>query len=234
MQRGEVLSPAYYEAIEQGAAEQFDEVQKKVATERTKFFEQLGLLSGGAIVLSVSLLSTLFGKVVLHGVVILIAGWFALLVALLSCLYRTLQYQPYMMEVSIAHYLKMLATKKLALHESAKQGARVVSPIDEGGGVRTAEGLKQEADEVLSDIDWRKERAGKLLARVHFFEKIALHAFWLGILLLTVFAAVNVIKIVPLNTGPAAHLPSPQLGRFSDTAIFTLCKSFGDPISSAS
>jgi hypothetical protein len=182
---------AYLEAIEEGAAQQYDKVQKKIATERTKFFEQIALLSGGAIVLSVSLLSTLFGKADVYAIPILICGWLALLLCLFSSLYRTLKYQPYMLEISMAHYMDTLAAKKLALAESVRTGTRVVG---DSFLQRSEQQLKEEAAEAAADSKQRKERAEKYIKIVQRFEKIALSTFWLGALLLAVFAAYNVIR----------------------------------------
>lgn len=209
------FSPAYFEAFEEGAAAQFDEIQKKVASERTKFFEQVALLSGGAIVLSVSLLSTLFGKVVLHGIVELIVGWFALLLALLASFYRTLQYQPYMLESSVAHYTKTLASVKMARHLRAKQGDKVMSLPDEEGRSKqvSADELKQEAAELYADSKARKERSDRYIRNVQISEKIALTSFSIGVLLLTIFAGFNILKAAvqkPTTEGPPVTQASPK------------------------
>ncbi len=191
------FSPAYFEDLEAGAAEQFDEAQQKVAGERTKFFEQLALLSGGAIILSVSLLSTLFGKVVVYGSIVLIIGWFALLAALLSSLYRALQYQLYIIEASMAHYMKTLASKKIALHQRASQGAMVVAPPDEEGRPiqRSAEELKQAAAMLYRCSEQRGKNAARLFQKVQISEKIAVHSFWIGALALALFAGYNLLKV---------------------------------------
>jgi hypothetical protein len=173
------------------------------------------LLSGGAIVLSVSLLSTLFGKVVLHGIVELIVGWFALLLALLASFYRTLQYQPYMLESSVAHYTKTLASVKMARHLRAKQGDKVMSLPDEEGRSKqvSADELKQEAAELYADSKARKERSDRYIRNVQISEKIALTSFSIGVLLLTIFAGFNILKAAvqkPTTEGPPVTQASPK------------------------
>lgn len=57
----------FYQRNEAKAAEQVETTQWRVGEQRTKFFERLALLSAGAVVLSVSLLSNVFGKATIHG-----------------------------------------------------------------------------------------------------------------------------------------------------------------------
>jgi hypothetical protein len=208
--RDDALSPKHFEALEQGAAEQFDEVQKTVASERTKFFEQIALLSGGAIVLSVSLLSTLFGKAILFGTPMLIVGWCALLLTLLTSLFRTLAYLPYMLEVSMAHYQKTLAEKKLALVRAKEGGNCVVAPMEEDGKIRQVSvgELRQQASELFGESKRRKEAAEKMIGRVFALEKLALSCFCLGVFLLTVFAGYNLVK-APLAANSVSISTSP-------------------------
>src|SRR5450759_2914794 len=88
-------TPQWFASMEAGAAEQFDKVQWRVSENRSRFFERLALLSAGAVVLSVSLLSTVLGKAVIHGAMFLFVGWGCFIVALLASLFRELKYQPY-------------------------------------------------------------------------------------------------------------------------------------------
>jgi hypothetical protein len=57
----------------------------------------------------------------------------------------------------------------------------------------TAEALKKEADETHADAKNRKNHAGRLQRTSRIFEPICLNTFWVGVLFLAVFAAVNVV-----------------------------------------
>jgi hypothetical protein len=181
---------------EEGAAQQFTETQTKVAEQRSKFYDQLALLSGGAIVLSVSLLSTLFGKVVLHFVPALIFGWVDLLVVLLASFLRSMAYQRYMMETFACFYMKALAEKKIELYLLAKRGDKVKSPRDEEGETRllTPAELKEEARGLFKDSKLRKNWSDKHLRHSRIAERSADVSFWLGALSLIIFASVNILK----------------------------------------
>jgi hypothetical protein len=203
----DIFPPAYQAAAEEeeGAAQRVDEIQTRVAEQRNKFFEQIALLSGGAIVLSVSLLSTLFGKVVLHLVVVLILGWAELLLALMASFYRASKYQSYMLEVSMRQYMNALAQKKIVLYQQAKQGQKVMSSLDEEGMTRvlSADKLKEEATEIFKDGKLRKKWADEHFKRVRFAETFAVIAFWFGVLSLAIFASVNIFKATLISQAPS-------------------------------
>lgn len=185
----------FYQRSEANAAEQLDKVQWRTAEERTKFFERVALLSAGAVVLSVSLLSNVFGKTTIHGIAFLFGGWVSLIVALMTAVFRELKYQAYTFETFIANYQAALASKKTFLFKHAAAGNRVVDEPQEDGSVRntTAEALKKEADETHADAKNRKHRAERLHRASRIFELICVNTFWVGVLLLAVFAAVNVV-----------------------------------------
>lgn len=185
----------YYQRNEQSAAEQLDKMQWRIAEERTKFFERLALLSAGSVVLSVSLLSNFFGKTTIHGTAFLFAGWLALILALMASVLRELKYQAYMFETYIEHYQSALANKKTFLFTRAAAGQRVVDEPQEDGSVRhiTPEALKKEADETRKDANDRKIRAERFQKNYRAFELAAINTFWVGVLLLAVFAGINVI-----------------------------------------
>jgi hypothetical protein len=202
-----MFPPAYLAAAEEeeGAAQRVDEIQTRVAEQRNKFFEQVALLSGGAIVLSVSLLSTLFGKVVLHFIVVLILAWAELLLALMASFYRASKYQSYVLEVYMREYMKALAQKKIVLYQQAKQGQKVMSSPDEEGltHLLSAEALKEEAAAIFKDGKLRKKWSDEHFKRVQFAENFAVIAFWLGVLSLTIFASVNVFKATLISQAPS-------------------------------
>lgn len=186
----------YFQRSELNAAQQLDKAQWRAAEERTKFFERLALLSAGAVVLSVSLLSNFFGKTtIIHGTAFLFAGWLSLILALMTAVFRELRYQSYMFETYLAHYQSALADKKTFLFNRAAAGQRVVDEPQEDGSVRptTPEALKKEADETRKDAKDRKARAEQIQKTVRTLELTAINAFWVGVFLLAVFAGVNVI-----------------------------------------
>src|ERR1019366_8147317 len=141
-----------------------------------------------------------------------------------------------MFQILSAAYAKTLTRKKMALHLRAKQGDKVMSPPDEEGRSKqvSADELKQEAAELYTDSKARKERSDKYIRNVQISEKIALHSFWIGVLLLTIFAGFNVLKAAvqrPTTQIPPAapHVsqwedfhPSPSLGfRLTFRALLT-------------
>ena|SRR5579862_1528139 len=179
------------DAEESGAAKQFDKTQWYVSEARAKFFERIALLSAGAVVLSVSLLSTVFGHTTIHGLAFLLLGWIALVIALTTSLFRDLRYHPYLLETSFGHYEKVLARKKDFLAATAAAGGTVLR--EDHSGTLTASELRDDAAEVLADAKNRKERANQLFAQTQRMELLALNAFWIGVLCLAVFAALNLI-----------------------------------------
>ena len=185
----------FYQRSEVNAAEQLDKVQWRTAEERTKFFERLALLSAGAVVLSVSLLSSVFGKTLIHGTAFLFGGWICLIVAMMASLFRELKYQAYTFETFFANYQSALAAKKTFLFKQAAAGEPVIDEPQEDGSVRytTAEALKKQASEIHDYAKTRKNRAAQFQKTMLRFELISINAFWIGILLLGVFAAINVV-----------------------------------------
>jgi hypothetical protein len=181
----------YYLQNEASAAEQFDKAQWRVGVDRNKFFERLALLSAGAVVLSVSLLSTVFGKTAIHGTAFLFAGWAAFVLSLMTSLFRELKSQPYMLEVYFSHYQSMAADKKTFLYTRAVAGQRVVDEPQEDGSVRRTEpdALKREAQEMREDAKRRKGHADRLMKTMRTLELIAINSFWVGVLLLRSRAA---------------------------------------------
>lgn len=126
---------------------------------RRKFFERLAFLSGGAVVVSVSLLSTVLGKTVIHGAVFLFSGWACLVIALLASLFREMKYQQYIAERAVAHYMGTVASKKTDLASRAEAGDCVVTADDGPVRQQTAEELATQAAESRSDQEKRKEWA---------------------------------------------------------------------------
>jgi hypothetical protein len=185
----------YFRQNEASAAEQFDRAQWRVAEDRSKFFERLALLSSGAVVLSVSLLSTVFGKTTIHGIAFLFVGWAAFILSLMTSLFRELKSHSYRLEIYFSHYQSMLADKKTFLFTSAVGGQRVVNEPQEDGSVQrvTPEALREEASETREDAKRRKDRANGLMKTMRTLELTAINAFWVGVLLLAVFAGTNVI-----------------------------------------
>lgn len=184
----------WFDAAEGGAAEQFDKAQWHVIEDRARFFERLALLSAGAVVLSVSLLSTVFGRTTIHGILFLFAGWTGFIAALMASLFRELKYQRYLLESSMSNYLSKLADKKVFLRSHAATGQTVLDEPQEDGTVRrkTPNELQAEADDVRTEARKRKEDADHLLKGVRAFELTAMNGFWVGVLMLAVFAAVNI------------------------------------------
>lgn len=185
----------FYQRNEVSAAEQLDKVQWRTAEERTKFFDRLALLSAGAVVLSVSLLSNVFGKTTVHGIAFLFGGWASLILAMMTALFRELKYQAYTFETFIANYQSALAAKKTFLYRHAAAGNPVVDEPQEDGSVRrtTSEALKKEAEETHKDAKKRKTRSERLHRASIMLELACINTFWLGVSLLAVFAAINVI-----------------------------------------
>ncbi len=113
----------------------------------------------------------------------------------------------------MAHYMRILADKKIAFSVTVTQGGVVMSTPDEEGRTKpvSAKELKEEAEELYRDSNDRKKTADKLLKHVQLLEKIALNSFWIGVLLLTVFAGLNVLKaavLKPPADNPPASNPS--------------------------
>jgi hypothetical protein len=173
-----------------------NKAQWHAAGERTKFFERLALLSAGAVVLSISLLSSVFGKATIHGTAFLFGGWASLILALMTPLFRELKYQAYTTETFLANYQSALAAKKTFLFRHAAAGKPVVDEPQEDGSARhtTAEALKDEAAETHKDAKDRKNRAAQLQRDWLRFERTSINAFWVGVLLLAVFAGINVAR----------------------------------------
>jgi hypothetical protein len=193
------IPPTYLDALayEESAARQFNEIQIRISKQRSKFYDQLALLSGGAIVLSVSLLSMLFGKVVLHFVPVLIFGWVDFLIVLLACFLRSTEYQRYTMETFAGFYMKTAAETKIEQYQVAKQpGNKVMSSRDEEGETRllTPSELKQQAEALFNDCRLRKKWADKHLRHTQIAERFADVTFWLGALCLIIFASVNILE----------------------------------------
>ena len=90
---------AHQKAAEKAAkaGERFDRVQDEVHREQRHFFQQLVLLNGGALVLSVTFFGYVSqGSTPVLGIWSLRASWVLLLAGLLASLYRTWHHQSYL------------------------------------------------------------------------------------------------------------------------------------------
>lgn len=164
--------------------------------QRTKFFGYLALLSGGAILLSVSLVGAMLGKGVLGAVAVLFAGWIALLIALFGAIVRALQHQPPPRKAPAARTRQVPMVRPLAL--SHRVGDPLPDEIDEG-----VTGLDDDAEE-----DDRVARQHLRHARTA--EALAIHGFWLGTVLLMIFTGYNVVAMNRAQTQAAAAAPVTQ------------------------
>ncbi len=192
----QVFSFEWFARREEHAADQYDKLQWRVSEERSKFFERLALLSGSAVVLSVSLLSTVFGRATIHAIALLFGGWFALVLSLVASLFRELRYQPYLLQTSMSHYQFALANKKAFLASKAAAGEPVIQEPQRDGSIRpkTTKELTTEADDARKDASSREAAAERLFNQMQRMEGIAIHSFWLGVLFLAMFAGINVVR----------------------------------------
>jgi hypothetical protein len=112
-----------------------------------------------------------------------------------TSLLRELKYQAYMLETYLAHYQSALTEKKIFLFKSALAGQTVVDEPQEDGSVQqtTPQALKNEADETRKDAKMRRVCADRLMKSIRCFELTAINTFWVGVLLLAVFAGINVV-----------------------------------------
>lgn len=143
-----------------------EEVQfrNQVAAQRTRFFGYLALLSGGAILLSVSLVSGALGKGLLSAITVLYAGWLALLIALFGSLFRALIHQP-------APKMRQTAIP-------------MVRPLPLAH--RAGDTVIEEEEEAARPVTGQHNR------HVRISEAFAIHGFWMGTVLLVIFAGYNV------------------------------------------
>lgn len=150
---------------EEDATGEDAEPQAAVEAARTKFFGYLALLSGGGLLLSVSLLGSLIGKVALSAVAVLFAGWIALLIALFGSIFRALKYQPAM----TGHETTIPTVRPLA--------------------------LSHRAGDTVPDEDEEDEEpaAEKHASQARISEAFAIHGFWIGTVLLAIFTGYNVV-----------------------------------------
>ncbi len=184
----------WFDSRERSAAEQLERASQRVSEDRTKYFQRLALLCAGSVVLSVSLLSTVFGKTVIHGIAFLFAGWAAFVVSLMSSLFTELKYHRYLLESSMSNYQSKLADKKIFLSSHAIAGNPVVSEPQDDGSVRqtTAQELRSEAHAMREAAKKREGDAARLFKAMTVFEMTAITGFVLGVFLLAVFAGINV------------------------------------------
>lgn len=183
------------EIHDDAGADQDAEERSEVAAQRTKFFGYLALLSGGAILLSVSLVSAMLGKGALGAVAVLFAGWIALLIALFGSIFRMLKYQPPPLKARATHSSKVPMVKPLAL--SHRAGDPFPDEIDD-----SVTGLDEDAEE--------EERiAGQHLRQTRTAEALAIHGFWIGAVLLVIFTGTNVVGAnrTQAQAQPAAAMP---------------------------
>jgi hypothetical protein len=187
----------WFEQRESDAAEQIDKMQWRVAEARTKFFERLSLLSAGAVVLSVSLLATMLGKTAIHSVATLFTAWFGFVVALVAALFRELPYQTYVTATYQEHYLRELINKKCNLIRVASAGATVISEPQENGTVRKVKptDLSSEIDELKGTREMLAKRSERSHRRFYALEWVSNISFMLGVVLLAIFAAINILKL---------------------------------------
>jgi hypothetical protein len=166
-----------------------------VAEQRSRFFERLALVSGGSVVLSVTLLTTILGKTPIHAAAILLMGWFSFIVALISALFRDLPYQRYTLVTYMKNYLEELQLKKQDLLRHRQAGVRVLSEPQEDGSFRnvSAEELQAEIEDLRVHIKERASEATGAERRFRALERVSKVAFCAGVLLLAGFAAVNVL-----------------------------------------
>jgi hypothetical protein len=117
------MIPSSPESVSHGEAQEaakksasaFGRVQHEIARDRTSFFEKLGLLNGGALILSISTLTYLSGKG--NGLQlkpVLWATWFSFVLALIACTFRNAFYQRYFYDQHFSWYARDIAALKKA------------------------------------------------------------------------------------------------------------------------
>src|SRR5947209_1481478 len=88
--------------------EHFHKAQFLASEGRGKFYDRVALLSGGAVVLSISFLFSIATKTSIHAMATLFAAWVLLLTCLLCCLFRNPPFYKYLMHSYAFYFAKSM------------------------------------------------------------------------------------------------------------------------------
>ncbi len=180
---------------ESRARSKFDQTQWEVAREGARFFEKLSLLSGSAIVLSVTFLGYISSRpnALVHRIGFLYSAWGALLIVLLACTYRNFFHQKYLYFTTFATWAKKAAALKQTELEVIKIGWPVIDEVD---------GTPVPQNQVEADLENKKTswNSAQSKAETHatgserafsICEKLVHAGLIVGLLLLVFFAVAN-------------------------------------------
>jgi hypothetical protein len=177
-----------------GRAEQHQKTLSLVIEARSRFYDRVALLSGGAVVLSVSFLGSSASRSSVHALGLLFSSWALLVVCLLCCLFRSPPYQRYVINQTAYFYAKsMLRSERLHLAALRSTGAHILADSSGLSPYRSEEEIQQE----ISAWDRRTEQLLKrvygLYRRFRMLEVVALWLFFFGIVFLVGFAILNAL-----------------------------------------
>lgn len=177
------------------SGEKFDQAQFEAIREKARFFDRLGLLSGGAIVLSVTFLGYVSSRpsVKILWPFVLYISWGSLLVALLASMYRNWHHEDYLYYTRFAGWAEHLAKLKQAeIKVVQATGAVVVDP--EGQRIAASKVI----EELTSKCKGWATLEGTASTKARLSEKVskvldyAAHiGLFVGIVLLVAFAVLN-------------------------------------------
>lgn len=176
----------------------FDDVQYEVIREGARFYERLTLLSGGALVLSVSFLGYLSsrqGTPVEH-IQVLYTSWGMLLAALLASIFRNLYHQYYLLHATFAMWARDVETLKEIEVETVR-GSKVLI-----ADVNRKPFSADEVEKFAGDLETKRafwgqakdksEKGAESYTRVYkFCEYVSQLGFFFGLLLMVFFAVAN-------------------------------------------
>jgi hypothetical protein len=174
----------------------FDELQKRITQDRAAFFEKFALLNGGALALSVSILTYVSARhpgairfsLVLH------VSWGLLLVGLLSSVFRNIVHQHYILHQGFSWYARDIAKLKQA--EVRLLRAEPVRLVDDN--YETADPIEYAKEIEQNHQTWEKhstDSSKKARTYENLFiglEFAAQTGFCLGLIAMVFFAVANV------------------------------------------